>query len=134
MFWNPAEGGYVVQSEFNWKPWDGWTWGVGVDVIGGPSDSFFGVYRSNDRLRTALTFDWKLWEHRPSPRPEPVPVPSLELQTTAWVDGEWVAVIDGIRVRSGDTLEGAKVVSIADGFVELEVGGRRVALGFETRQ
>ena len=32
LFWSPAEGGYVVQSEFNWKPWDGWTWGVGVSA------------------------------------------------------------------------------------------------------
>jgi len=129
-FFNLTEHDYVVQSEFEWKPWDGWSWSVGVDLVGGPADTFFGTYAANDRLRTELTFDWQAWQLRRSPTPEPNPLPALELQTTAWVEGEWLAVINGARLKNGDTVEGATVVHIADGVVELERGGRSFALRF----
>lgn len=130
IFWNVADDDYVVQSDFIWKPWDGWTWSVGADLVGGPPDSFFGIYEGNDRARTALTFDWNVWKRRP-PRPlEPVPLPALELQTTAWVEGEWLAIINGRLVRNEDTVEGATVMRIDDGVIELEVDGRRFALAF----
>ncbi len=129
VFFNLAEQDYVVQTEFNWKPWDGWSWSVGLDLVGGPTDSFFGAYENNDRLRTAITFDWQAWQHRREP-PSPDPPPGLELETTAWVKGEWLAVINGRRVRNGDSVEGATVKQIEDGLVELEVGGRSFALRF----
>jgi hypothetical protein len=129
-FFNLIEHDYAVQSEFNWKPSDGWTWSVGVDLAGGPQESFFGTYAANDRLRTALTFDWQAWQFRRSPPAEAQPPPGMELQTTAWVGGEWVAVISGQRVRSGDVVEGATVVDIADGIVAMELVGRSFTLRF----
>jgi len=130
LFFNLADQDYVIQSEFEWKPWDGWTFRVGVDFVGGPANSFFGAYAANDRIRTGLTFDWQAWHFVRSPSPEPGPLPILELQTTAWVAGEWLAVINGARVRNGDSVEGATVVHIADGVVELEREGRSFALRF----
>jgi hypothetical protein len=130
LFFNLAEHDYVLQSEFEWKPWDGWSWIVGVDFVGGPESSFFGAYAANDRVRTGLTYDWQAWNFIRSKPSEPVPLPILELQTTAWVGGEWQAVINGSRVRRGDTVEGATVLFIQDGVVELELSGRSFALRF----
>jgi hypothetical protein len=45
-------------------------------------------------------------------------------------DGHPVAVINDRMVRVGDALEGARIVRIGEGEVELEAGGRRFTVGF----
>ena len=62
-----------------------------------------------------------------TPRPTPVP---FVLTAIAEQDGHPVAVINDRIVRVGDALQGARVLRIGEGEVELEADGRRFTLGF----
>ena len=64
---------------------------------------------------------------RPTPSPTPA---SFVLTAIAEQDGHPVAVINDRMVRVGDALEGARIVRIGEGEVELEAGGRRFTVGF----
>jgi hypothetical protein len=54
--------------------------------------------------------------------------PELVLHGTSVVDGKPIAVINYQRLFVGDTIEGARVISITDRAVELEIDGRRFTI------
>lgn len=61
-FLDLQQGDYVVQVEFRWQPRDAMTWTFGSDLVGGPTGSFFGPYRRNDRVRVDLTLHLPRWQ------------------------------------------------------------------------
>lgn len=65
-------------------------------------------------------------EAEPTELPEDFP--KLVLHGTSVVDGKPVAVINYQRLFVGDTIEGARVISITDRAVELELNGRRFTI------
>jgi hypothetical protein len=61
-FLNLQESDYVVQLDFRWQPRDATTWTFGVDLVGGPTGSFFGLYGHNDRVRVSLSLHLPQWQ------------------------------------------------------------------------
>ena len=55
---NLEQGDFVFQPEISWQPIDSMTVIVGGDVLGGASNTFFGRFRDNDRIRFRVSYDF----------------------------------------------------------------------------
>jgi len=53
---NLERGDFVLQPEFSWQPIDSMTIVVGGDVLGGETNTFFGQFRDNDRVRFRVSY------------------------------------------------------------------------------
>lgn len=58
------------------------------------------------------------------------PPPALQLQAISRRDGRPVAVLSDRLLYEGDSFDGVRVIRIGETAVELEIGGRRVVVGF----
>jgi hypothetical protein len=56
--------------------------------------------------------------------------PQFRLEGISISEGKSVAIINGVRVREGDSVGGARVASITEGAVRLELDGRTITLRF----
>ena len=55
---NLEDWDYLMMTEFIWKPLDGLALALGADILGGAKDTFFGKFRSNDRIRASITYEF----------------------------------------------------------------------------
>ncbi len=67
-------------------------------------------------------------ETRPSPSPPPVDTSHLKVTSIVCGPQGGTAIINGRPVRVGDTVGGAKIITITPRSVEVEIDGRRVTL------
>jgi hypothetical protein len=70
-----------------------------------------------------------VFESEPTAKTPSAP-PALRLEGISVADGKPVAVINGVRLVEGDSVEGARVVRILQDSVVLEFGGRTITLRF----
>ncbi|MCP4622683.1 MAG: hypothetical protein GY850_04030 [bacterium] len=57
-FVNLEEGDHLTKTEFIWKPLDGLALALGADFLGGGKDTFFYQFRSNDRFKAEITYEF----------------------------------------------------------------------------
>jgi len=55
---NLEKGDHLMMTEFKWKPLDGLAILLGAEILGGAKDTFFGQFRSNDRIRATITYEF----------------------------------------------------------------------------
>jgi len=56
--YNFNEDDYYLGGTYSQTFYDDWRWEAGVNFFWGPTDSFFGVWRRNDRIFTRLTYSF----------------------------------------------------------------------------